>query len=206
MALGNIGPWCIKGVSFTGEGFSKTLEIRMGFERGNHFIDPESGTPCSVHDTMDMQQRHLNFFEYACHLRCKAPRIRTPDGKVKQVEVPWARVCSGFTLLFVAFSLLLMESEMPVNKAAQILNECPNQIWTIFNYWIGIAYNEADSSGITTIGIDKTSAKKHHRYVTLAVDMQKRSVLYVTAGKGADMITATSAQLKAKKSPPEGIE
>lgn len=206
LALGVSSPWYVEDVSFCGEGLSKTLEIRMGFERGYRFIDPDSGTPCSVHDTMDRQWRHLNFFEHACHIHCKVPRIRTPDGKVKQVEVPWARAGSGFTLMFEAYSMLLVESEMPVNKAAHILKEYPNRIWTIFNYWIGIAYSEADHSGIKTLGIDETSAKKHHRYVTLAVDMDKRSVVHVTEGKGADTITAISAHLQAKGSPPEGIE
>ena len=206
IALGVSSPWHIDDVSFTGEGYTKTLEIRMGFERGYKFIDPESGAACSVHDTMDRHWRHLNFFEHACHIRCKVPRIRTPDGKVKQVSVPWARAGSGFTLMFEAFSMLLVESEMPVNKAAHILKEYPNRIWTIFNYWIELAYNEADHSGITKLGIDETSAKKHHKYVTLAADMDNRSVVHVTQGKGADTITAIRAHLQAKGSPPEGIE
>lgn len=206
MGLGITRPWLIEEVSFSGEGLSKILEIRMGFERGFKFIDPECGAACNVHDTMDRQWRHLNFFEHACYITCKVPRIRTPDGKVKQVVVPWAREGSGFTLMFEAYSMLLIESEMPVNKAAKVLKEYPKRLWTIFNYWIGVAYNEADHSGITTLGIDETSAKKNHKYVTLAADMAKRSVVHVTEGKGAETITAIRKHLEAKGSPSEGIE
>jgi hypothetical protein len=47
----------------------------------------------------------------------KFPASGLPDGKVRVVEVPWARKGSGFTLLFEAFSMALIEREMPVNKA-----------------------------------------------------------------------------------------
>jgi transposase len=206
VALGIAKPWLIEEVSLVGEGALKTLEIRMGFERGHKFIDPLSSAPCSVHDTLERKWRHQNFFEHPCYITCHVPRIRTPDGKVKQVAVPWAREGSGFTLMFEAYSMLLIESEMPVNKAAKVLKEYPKRLWTIFDYWIAIAYDEADHSGITKLGIDETSAKKNHKYVTLAADMDKRSVVHVTDGKGAETITAIKEHLQAKGSPSEGIE
>jgi len=44
------------------------------------------------------------------------------------VPVPWARSGSGFTLLFEAFSMLLIESEMPVSKVAQIMDVYPQRL------------------------------------------------------------------------------
>jgi hypothetical protein len=52
------------------------------------------------------------------------------------IETPWARKESGFSLLFEAYALKLIEGEMPVNKVAILLREYAKQIWTIFNYWI----------------------------------------------------------------------
>ena len=37
---------------------------------------------------------------------------------------------------------------------------------------------------MTSIGIDETSRKRGHNYVTLAVDMENRKVFHVTEGKG----------------------
>jgi len=82
------------------------------------------------------------------------------------VQVPWARPNSGFTLLFEAFVMALIENEMPVNKAATILNVYANRLWTIFNYWISQAFSKDDPSGIKNMGIDETSSRKGHNYVT----------------------------------------
>jgi hypothetical protein len=49
--------------------------------------------------------RHLIFFEHTCLLHCSVPRIRTSEGKVRLVNVPWARKNSGFTLLFEALNM-----------------------------------------------------------------------------------------------------
>jgi hypothetical protein len=75
--------------------------------------------------------QHLSFFEHACYLHCAVPRIITPDGKVVTVVVPWARPGSGFTLLFEALALALIEREMPVNRVAELLRVNPQRIWTV---------------------------------------------------------------------------
>jgi len=64
------------------------------------------------------------------------------SGKIKQVPVPWARKGSAFTPLFEAFVMTLIKRVMPVNKIGKLLQVYPKQLWTIFNFRIGIAYNE----------------------------------------------------------------
>jgi len=176
-----------------------TLDYRSGF-----FISATGHS--TVHDRADRTWRHLNFFEHECYLHCKVPRLYDQDDKVKQVEVPWARAGSGFTLLFEAFSMFLIEQEMPVNKVGKTVSEYPKRVWTIFNYWISVAYSQADHKDLETLGIDETSAKKGHDYLTLAVDMQQKRVVHVTKGKGADTITAIAGYLKGKGSSAEGIK
>ncbi len=53
------------------------------------------------------------------------------------------KVGSGFTLLFEAFSMFLIECEMPVSKAAEALSVYPQRIWNIFHYWIPRALKES---------------------------------------------------------------
>jgi transposase len=125
---------------------------------------------------------------------------------VVNVEVPWARPGSGFTLLFEAFSMLLIESEMPVNKAADVMGVYAQRLWTIFNHWISKAFHADDPSGTEIIGIDETSTKKGHHYVTVAVDMEQRRVIYATPGKGAECITKLKDHLEEKGAPKEQIK
>lgn len=76
-------------------------------------------------------------------------------------------------MLFEAFSMLLIESKMPVTKAADIIDVYPQRLWDMLSYWIGKAHLADDQSNITVLGIDETSSKKGHAYITVAVDMEE---------------------------------
>jgi len=100
MALGLSKPWQVESVDFTeGERSRNELHIHIGFERGAKFPD-RAGESCGVHDTVERRWQHMNFFEHACFLHARVPRIRTSDGRVETVTVPWSRPGSGFTLMF----------------------------------------------------------------------------------------------------------
>lgn len=72
--------------------------------------------------------------------------------------------------------MLLIESEMPVCKAADIMDVYPQRLWNVVSYWIEIAHQADDQSEVTVLGIDETSSKKGHSYVTVAVDMDEGRV------------------------------
>ena len=113
-------------------------------------------------------------------------------------SVPWSRSGSGFTLLFEAFSMLLIENEMPVNKVAGILGIYPNRIWTIFNYWIARAHNDDEIKDLKQVGFDETSTRKGHHYITTMVDLQQRRVLYACQGKDSDCLNKSVQYLESK--------
>jgi transposase len=97
LALGLHLPWQVQEITFApGESGRIELHLRVGFTSGARFADAAS-TLCGVHDTGERQWQHLSFFQHACYLHCAVPRIKTPDGKVITVPVPWARPGSGFT-------------------------------------------------------------------------------------------------------------
>lgn len=206
MAIGLQAPWLITKLEFKDISKGKRqLNIYIDFVTGTKFKDIK-GVECNIHDTIRRSWQHLNFFEHECYLHARVPRIKTSDGKVQNVEVPWARPNSGFTLLFEAFAMLLMENEMPVNKAASILRVYPKRIWTIFNYWINLALSKDEQSGVSSIGIDETSRKKGHDYVTVAVDLRERRVLFVTEGKDEKTIDRLREHLVKKEVAPDKIE
>ena len=206
LALNTQHPWKINRVEFvTTAAGKRELQIEMGYEKGSQFPD-DQGTLCSVYDSQPRQWRHLNFFQHACYLSCKVPRIKTPDGKVKLVEVPWSRPHSGFTLLFEGYIMLLIESETPLNKIGHLVCENAHRLWLIFNYWVGKAYAADDPSGVTHLGIDETSRRKGHEYITLSVDLETRRVLHVTEGKSKESIEKTKDYLVSKGLSSEAIK
>ena len=188
LALGLESPWKIEKVEMElTENSIKELHLHIGHSKGYQFKDKDE-KPCPVYDTKDRKWRHMNFFEHHCYIHCPVPRIKTSEGKIRQVDVPWARKQSGFTLLFEALAMSLIENEMPTNKVAKLLGEHPNRIWRIFNYWIERAYQKDDVSQVTQLGFDETSRRKGHSYITVAVDLEERRVLHVVKGKNAKTI------------------
>lgn len=203
IALGLEEPWEVKEVKFNAE--DSCLDIYLGFRRGYKFKGKD-GAYYTAYDTVERKWQHLNIFQHKCYLHAKVPRIKHKDGSVKTLSVPWARPGSGFTLLFEAFSMLLLENEMPVNKAANVLGVYPKRLWNVFNYWVSLAHKEDKIEDLTKIGFDETSSKKGHNYVTTMVDLEERRVLYATEGKDSDCIKKSVDYLKEKEVPTKNIE
>ena len=206
MALGLQPPWQVKNVTFSTDELARSeLHLHIDFVSGSRFLD-DANNLCPVHDTVERQWQHLSFFEHTCYLHCAVPRITTTDGKVRTVDVPWARPGSGFTLLFEALALALIEREMPVNRVAEILKVNPQRIWTIFNHWISKAKAADDPGTITKLGVDETSTKKGHHYVTLGVDLDEARVIHVTEGKGKATLQSIQQHLENKGVDKEQVE
>ena len=183
----------------------KELHLNLGFVKGTKFAD-EAGIDCPVHDTVPRKWRHLNFFEHTTYIHCKVPRIKTSSGKVKNVKLPWARELSGFTLLFEAYVMALIENEMPLNKVGKLLNEDPHRMWTIFNYWIGKAYNEDTVENLDKLGLDETSKRKGHNYMTVAVNLDERRVINIADGKDIKAVKSIKNYLESKGVSSDQIE
>jgi transposase len=202
IAIGLQEPWFIKEVLF--DKTQMQLDIYLAFTKGYKF-ETEDGCSYTAHDTEERVWQHLNFFQHKCYLHAKVPKVKQADGKVKTQSVPWARKGSGFTLLFEAFSMLLIENEMPVNKAAEILQVYPNRLWNIFNYWISKAHQDDTITDLTKIGFDETSVKKGHNYITTMVDLKQRRILFATPGKGSDCIEKSVKYLEEKNVAVQGV-
>lgn len=193
-ALGLTKPWIVKESTFSIE--KKQLDIYIGFPKGSTFKCPQCGNEnCKAYDTEEKDWRHLNFFQHNTYLHARTPRIECPACGVKTADVPWARPKSGFTLLFEAFVMALAK-EMPVNAVARTVGEHDTLIWRILNHYVEEAREHEDCSSVTQIGIDETSRKKGHNYITLFVDMEQSKVIYVTEGKDANTLTAFKKDLE----------
>ena len=116
-ALGLGQQWRVVECRFEGE--PKRLELRLEHVPGEHFECPHCKAFCGVHDTLERRWRHLNFFQYRCELVAKVPRTWCRKDGVHQVQVPWAREGSGFTLMMEAL-VMLLSAQMPVDGIADL--------------------------------------------------------------------------------------
>jgi transposase len=203
MALGLTAGWKVVRCEFGGE--PKRLELWLDFEPGTRFAPPGSKELCAVHDTVDKQWRHLNFFQFETLLHARVPRVWTPDGKVLQVEVPWARPGSGFTLLFEAMAMLVCQ-RMPIHEAAELLQEQDTRLWRMLMHYVDQAQSARDWSKVKQVMVDETSAKRGHRYVSCFVEVQSRELLLMVEGRGSEVFADFAQALGEHRARPEQIE
>ena len=112
LALNIDSPFYIESVDFQPD--SKCLNIYINFKPGSGFDYTQDGKTqsCKAFDTKLKKWRHLNFFQHECYLHVRVPRVKLEDGKVRQISMPWEGKSKGFTLLFEAFSMHLIENEI----------------------------------------------------------------------------------------------
>jgi transposase len=202
-ALGVSPPWYVAGVEF--DGAARTLRIQIDFTPGSQFAVAGVEGMHPVHDTVSKRYRHLNFFQYECHLEVRVPRVKLPDGAVRQVEPPWAGKLSGFSLLFEALVLVLCQ-QMPFRAVARLVNLSAHRAQAICRVYVDLAVAQADYSEVRHLAIDETSRARGHDYVTLAADSARRAVIFVSEGRDGQAIAALAQDLTAHGGDPNAIE
>lgn len=204
LALGLESPWQVSSSSFDAD--KKRLDIRIDFAPGSVFCCPECGQPgMKAYDTSEATWRHLNFFQHETYLTARVPRISCPEcGILKLKSLPWAHRDSGFTLLFEAM-IMVMAKSMPVKAIAALVDEHDTRIWRIVHHYVDQAREKEDYSAVTTVGVDETSSKRGHNYVTLFADLATSKVLFATEGKDASTVQRFRDDFAKHKGAPASI-
>lgn len=198
LALGLVPPWMVKACAFDAE--KKRLDLEIDFTTGGRFPCPEcEAADCPVHDTVMKTWRHLDFFQHQAFLHARTPRITCPTCGVKQINVPWARAGSGFTLLFEALAMTLV-THMPVAAAARLVGEHDTRLWRVIIHYVEAALARLDLADLRRVCIDETAAKRGHNYISLFVDIDKRRVVYIADGRGAETVAEFADHVDAHKS------
>lgn len=186
LALGITSPWFVASSAF--DAAKKRLDIGVDFKAGSRFACPDCNADgCPVHDTTEKTWRHLDFFQHQAFLTARVPRISCTKCGVKQVNVPWARKGSGFTLLFEALAMTLI-THMPVAAAARLVGEHDTRLWRIVFHYVRAAVARMDLADLRRVCIDETAAKRGHDYISIVVDIDRRRVAFVTDGRSADTV------------------
>jgi len=202
-ALGITEPWRVAGVDF--DAAKKVLTISVDFVAGSRFEVPGVAGAHPAHDTVAKRYRHLNFFQHECYLEVRVPRVRLPEGGIRQVEPDWAGKLAGFTLLFEAL-ILALAREMPFAGVARIVGLSWHRVAAICKRYVDLALDQADFSQVKRLAADETSRARGHEYITLVADADERRVLFVTEGRDAATIGAFAEDLQAHGGNPQAIE
>jgi transposase len=194
-ALGLQPPWQVHKVELD------TAKRRIDFEvahKASRLACPACGAAeQTIHDRVRRSWRHLDFFQFEAWLHAQVPRVGcTACGKTTQAPVPWARAGSGFTLLLEALALSLCQG-LPVRQAARLLRVRDKALWRRIDHYVHEARAKQDMSGVRLIGIDETSLKRGHEYLTVVHDLDAKRLLFATPGRDHHTVHEFAADLAA---------
>ena len=203
-ALGLLPPWHVAKVELD------TAKRRIDFEvghTGKRAACPGCGAEHQlIHDRVRRSWRHLDFFQFEAWLHADVPRIQCSGcGKTTQMTVPWAREGSGFTLLFEALALSLCR-ELPVSQAANHLRVASKRLWRRIGHYVQAARAKDDMSGVRHVGVDETSVKRGHEYITVVHDLQAKRLLFACPENDHRTLEAFAKDLRAHGGDPEQVE
>ena len=200
-------PWYLKSIEFNEA--EKRLDLYIDFKEGSvfHYESSEENIKgdFKAYDTKEKFWRHLNFFEHECYLHARVPRVKVNEKIIRLIKVPWNGVSPGFTILFEAL-VLQLASNMPVHTVSKIIKESDAKIWNLLEKYVKQALLLNDYGNLHAVGMDETSMKKGHDYITLFIDLLKRRTIHIAKGKDSDTVKSFTDDLALHNGAPEAIK
>lgn len=183
MGLGLEAPWFIDKVELIGLE-KKVLHIYIDHKKRTQFI--YDGKKYTVYDHQEREWHHLRFFQHECFIHARIPRIKTDDGKVKLVGVPWAQTGSSFTLLFEYDVLGLISEGMSLKGVSRRLAIGDKRVSRIVGRHVSQALAAQQIEVVKELSVDETSTRKGHNYFTIMCDRKAKKVVGIGMGKDKD--------------------
>ena len=139
--------------------------------------------------------RHLDASGMKLLLRYDIRRVSCPKCQAVKVErVPWAETGSWFTVPFenhVAY-LAQRQDQSTVSASMRIAWQT---VGAIVQRVVARRRAGDPLDGLTTIGVDELSYRRHHQYITVVVDHTTRRIVWAREGRDADTLQAFFAEL-----------
>ena len=203
-SLGVTEPWYVERATFDAE--EMAVRIYVGVGKSAAIVCPECGGGAKRYGYEKNERiwRHGDCLFYPCFVHCRRAKILCAKCGTKQVNAPFERKNSRFTLLFEGFSMMVM-ADAPIAKAAQWLRCDEKSLTRILRHWVNKAVDSMDLSEVASLAIDETSFKRGHKYVTLVIDAAKRRVIDVERGRGKDAVELFAVKLTERGGDPENI-
>ena len=167
----------------TGE---KVVDIHVEYARSEASC-PECAKASPTYDSRRRKWRHLDLLDHQAWITCDVPRVRCDEHGIRQIEVPWADAYSRFTRGFECRVIdWLLESS--ASAVARNMSLSWDQVAGIQQRAVERGLVRRESPSPRRIGIDETSFKRRHEYVSIVSDIETGHVLYVADGRSQSSV------------------
>ena len=150
-----------------------------------------------VKDRRARRWRHLDLGGMMVHLRYAIRRVHCDAcGTVKTEQVPWAGASSNFTYAFEE-RLAYLAQQSSISAVSKLLRVTWRSVSGVVRRVVDrhLVASGDRLDGLTHIGIDELSYRRHHEYVTVVVDHVKGVVVWSSKGKNAETLKAFFKEL-----------
>ena len=144
------------------------------------------GEALHVHGYEERRWRHLDTCQMRTEIHARVPRVRYPGGRTEMVAVPWAAKGAGWTLMFEALAVRVLQACGTVDAGARLLGIGWHTADAIMRGAVERGLDRRDTAGVITLGVDEKSFRKAHRYASVLVDAGAGKVLEVVEGRTAE--------------------
>ena len=185
--LGIRSPWQVSEIDLS----VQVGEVKVYVEQaaGAEQRCPKCGEVCPGYDRRQRSWRHLDTCQFKTILVADVPRVKCSEHGVVTVAVPWAEPGSGFTGLFEALVIDWLK-EASVQAVSRRMGLSWNAIDGIMQRAVRRGLARREDTFPERIGVDETSFRKRHDYVTVVSDQDNSTVLHVADDRTQDSLKA----------------
>jgi transposase len=186
--------------------FKSTRVVAVTFTEDGLLCDVEptttiaryGGCGCKVAKLYDRREprlwRHLDVGGMKAELRYGLRRVDCSRCGVTSEWVPWASPGSWFTEAFEQTTAFLAQAAAKTVVCAMMRVAWPT-VGAIIGRVVERLAGADPLDGLTRIGIDELSYRRHHEYITVVVDHARGCIVWAAPGKNADTVRAFFAEL-----------
>ncbi len=173
------------------------LVIRCKRDRRYRTIDPISNQPAVVNRYVSRTIRDVPLCGYDCHLEIELAQVIDSDGKRRMETCEFVDKGSRYTLRLCRLVSGLCR-HMSIKTVSQHLKIRWETVKNMDKHYLESSLPALDPSqltGLKHIGVDEVARAKGHDYMTVVYDMIKGHLIWVEAGRTAEVFSEFLKQL-----------
>jgi transposase len=155
----------------------------------------ECGRKCAGYDRdRDRRWRHLDLAGMLVQLRYDTRRVDCPRCGVKVELLPWAETSAWFTRPFED-QVGYLAQRCDKTAVSSMMRIAWDTVGAIIQRVVARHQKRDPLRGLTVIGVDELSYRRHHEYITVVVDHDRACIVWAKPGKNADTLRAFFEEL-----------
>jgi transposase len=166
-------------VGFSGDGV--VVSVRLRRRRRVCSACGQTGQ-LHVHDRRLKRWRHLDLGASRCWIECELRLLRCVDCGVRLEAVPWARAGAHHTRDFED-TVAWLAQQMAFSAITRLLRVGWSTVGRIVERVVADRLDQHRLAGLVCIGVDESSYRRHHRYLTTVADHRSGAIVWCSPGR-----------------------